>query len=140
MRIYLLFLILVATLFIAGCLQTGGPTEREYVCPDGKTTVKSISQCPAVQVEYVCPDGKTTVKSISQCPSGQVVQQQDPEMKTCEEMPDIENMPFIDSCYMGLAYKRENATLCKKLSEYRKIECYSGIATLKNDVTICDAA
>jgi hypothetical protein len=119
MKIYPLFLLLAATLILVGCVQTGGQVEKEYVCADGTTTVKSISQCPLVQ---------------------QVAVQTDPEMKTCEEMPESERVAFSDYCYMGLAYKRENVTLCKKLSESRKQECYSGLAVLKSDVTLCDGA
>jgi hypothetical protein len=117
MKVYLLFFLLVAGLFLAGCIQTGGQVQREYVCPNG-----------------------AIVTNASQCPPAQVVEQTDPEMKTCEEMPESERIPFSDYCYMGLAYKRENATLCKKLSESRRQECYSGLALLKDDVTICDAA
>ncbi len=118
MKAYLLLLILVVTLFLAGCTQTGGQVQREYVCPNG-AIVANASQCPPVQ---------------------QVVEQTDPEMKTCEGMPDIENMHFSDYCYMGLAYKRENASICKKVGEYQRASCYSGLAVLKSDVTLCDGA
>jgi len=118
MNVYLLLPLLVTVLFLAGCVQTGGQVQREYVCPNG-AIVANASQCP---------------------PAQQAAEQTDPEMKTCEEMPESERIPFSDYCYMGLAYKRENATLCKKLSESRRSECYSGLALLKDDVTICDAA
>jgi hypothetical protein len=118
MKVYILLSLLVVSLFLAGCIQTGGQLEKEYVCPDGKTTVKSVSQCPPIQG----------------------AEQQDPEMKTCEEMPESERIPFLDYCYMGLAYKRENATICKKLSESRRADCYSGLSVFESNVTICDAA
>jgi hypothetical protein len=118
MKVYLLLLLLATGLFLAGCAQTGGQVEREYVCPDVKTIVKNTAQCPPVQA----------------------AQQEDPEMKTCEEMPESERVPFADYCYMGLAYKRENATICRKLSESKRLECYYGLAVLKNDVTLCDSA
>lgn len=113
--------VLISIIFLFGCVQTGDTPEieKEYVCADGQTTVKNISQCPAVA-------------------AGAAVEI-DPEMKTCEEMPETENIQFSDYCYMGLAYKRENATICKELSQNKKLECYSYIAVLKNDVTICDA-
>lgn len=117
MKIYLLFLF-AAIIAIAACTQTESQVEREYVCPDGKTTVKIISLCPAVQA----------------------VEQKDPAIKTCEEMPEVENIPFSDYCFMGLAYKAENATLCKKVSESRRFDCYSGMAVLKSDATLCDSA
>ena len=118
MKTYLSLLLLTAVLFLAGCAQTGGQVQREYVCANG-AIVANASQCPPVQ---------------------QVVEQTDPELKTCEEMPESERTPFSDYCYMGLAYKRENATLCKKLSESRRPECYSGLAVFKSDVTLCDGA
>ncbi|MCX6776990.1 MAG: hypothetical protein NTY73_03425 [Candidatus Micrarchaeota archaeon] len=118
MKVYLLLFLSVVALFLVGCVQTGGQVQREYVCPNG-AIVTNASQCPPVQ---------------------QVVEQTDPEMKTCEDMPESDRTPFSDYCYMGLAYKRENATLCKKLSESKRLECYSGLAMLKSDVTICDAA
>ncbi|NYZ76027.1 hypothetical protein H0N98_02140 [Candidatus Micrarchaeota archaeon] len=118
MRTYLSLFLLVAVLFLAGCAQTGGQVQREYVCSNGAIVVNA-SQCP---------------------PAQQVVEQADPEMKTCEEMPESDRIPFSDYCYMGLAYKRGNATLCRKLSESRRADCYSGLALLKSDVTICDAA
>lgn len=117
-KIYSAILLLAITV-LAGCLQTESQAEKEYVCADGKTTVKSIAACPPVQVS---------------------AEQKDPYLTTCEEMPDSDRVPFADYCYMGLAYKQENATLCKKLGESRRMECYSAIASLKNDVTLCDGA
>lgn len=121
----MLLAVLISVIVLFGCVQVGnipsGLTEKEYVCADGTTIVKNISQCPATAL----------------APAAVEV---DPEMKVCEEMPEIENMQFADYCYMGLAYKRENATLCKKLSQYNKVNCYSGLAALKEDVTICDGA
>ncbi|NYZ79582.1 hypothetical protein H0N99_05555 [Candidatus Micrarchaeota archaeon] len=118
MKVYLLLFLSVVALFLAGCSQLGGQVQREYVCPNG-VIVTNASQCPPVQ---------------------QVVEQTDPEMKICEEMPDVENMHFSDYCYMGLAYKRENVSICKKISENQKASCYSGLAVFKSDATLCDGA
>lgn len=118
--------VLVSLLVLIGCIQLGGQVPGQAA--------------GQVEKEYVCADG-TVVKNVSACPAVQLAEEKDPEMKTCEDMPEVEGQAsFTDYCYMGLAYKRENATLCKKLSESRRAECYSSIAVLKEDSTICDSA
>ncbi|MBI5159401.1 hypothetical protein HY992_04735 [Candidatus Micrarchaeota archaeon] len=128
MKVCFLLLVLIAAFTLLGCIQVTNPVPGQAAGQAEK--------------EYVCADGTTVVKNVSLCPAVQLAEQADPEMKVCEDMPEVEKggAAFADYCYMGLAFKRENATICRKLSESKKMDCYSGLATLKEDAAICDAA
>jgi hypothetical protein len=125
MRLLLVALIALG-LFIFGCAQqtVQQAGETKYVCADGKTTVTNASLCPPVTTTTA------TVRTLTL----------EEELSICIDMPSTQQGSFEDICYMMLAAKHTNATLCKKVSTSMRLQCYTTLVEVKDDVEVCAGA
>lgn len=128
MRAFLVVLVALG-LFTYGCTLPSAPssetvTETKYVCPDGTTIVSAIALCPpAVPAAAVVP-----ALTLEQ------------ELSICVDMPTTQQGSFEDACYMMIAAKHENASLCKKVATSSRMQCYASIAEIKSDASVCAEA
>lgn len=104
------------------------------------------AQAPqAQQVQYVCPDGRTAVASISLCPQvtsaptarALTIEEQ---LSICMDMPSVQQGSLEDICYMLIAAKHGNTSLCRKVSTSMRSQCYNTLAEVKEDVNVCAEA
>jgi len=120
-------LLCVFGLFLLGCTQvtTEAPQTQQiqYVCADGTTTVTNISLCPAVTVQ-------PTIRALTL----------DEELSICVDMPSVQSGSMEDICYMMIAAKHENTSLCRKMSTSTRPQCYTTLAEVKGDATVCAEA
>ena len=131
MRILLIALVVLG-LFIFGCVQqpatSGGEvkTETKYVCSDGTTIVSNITLCPPV----------TQVSTPVVTPTLTLEQ----ELSICVDMPTTQQGSFEDICYMMIAAKHENTSLCRKVATNTRLQCYTSLAEIKDDANVCAEA
>jgi len=128
MKGLLVTLLCIFGLFLFGCTQLATTTipqiqPIQYVCADGRTTVANISLCPAVTVQ-------PTVRTLTL----------DEQLGICVDMPSTEQGSFEDICYMMIAAKYENTSLCRKVSTTMRSQCYNTLAEVKEDATVCAEA
>lgn len=104
------------------------------------------AQAPQTQqVQYVCPDGKTAVASISLCPAATPAPTAraltlEEQLGICADMPSTQQGSFEDVCYMMIAAKYGNTSLCRKVSTSMRSQCYNTLAEVKEDVNVCAEA
>ena len=120
-------LLCVFGLFLLGCTQvtTEAPQTQQvqYVCADGRTTVVNTSLCPAVTVQ-------PTTRTLTL----------DEQLNICVDMPTTQQGSFEDICYMMIAAKYENTSLCRKVSTSARSQCYNALAEVKGDAAVCAEA
>ena len=111
----------------------------------GCTQLTSQVQQGQQPIQYVCADGRTTVTNISLCPAVTSVPTTrtltlDEELSICVDMPTTQQGSMEDVCYMILAAKHENTSLCRKVSTNMRSQCYTTLAEVKEDATVCAEA
>jgi len=123
-------LLCIFGLFLFGCAQLTTPAPQtqqiqqvQYVCSDGKTIVASVSLCPPVT-------SVPTTRALT-------IEEQ---LSICVDMPSVQQGSLEDVCYMMIAAKHGNASLCKKVSTSMRSQCYNTLAEVKEDVNVCAEA
>ena len=120
-------LLCIFGLFLFGCAQLTTTTPQtqqvQYVCADGITTVANISLCPPVTLA-------PTIRTLTV----------EEELSICIDMPSTQSGSFEDVCYMMIAAKHENTSLCRKVSTTMRSQCYTTLAEVKEDATVCAEA
>lgn len=138
---------LLAITFLFGCTQIPGQ-QAQFVCGDGKivsdrTLCLSNAGEEKTVTKYVCSDGKTTVDSIASCPPKQeetVTLDLETELAVCSGMPETKSGSLEDACIIGIAGKREDSSLCRKVGTNQRTNCYIVVAEILGDSSKCDEA
>ena len=126
----LVSLLLVFAVLSFGCVQQ--PPAPQYVCADGRTIVSSISLCPTAAAATPSP----TAAAPTAAPAISL----ETALDVCSGMPEMQGTSIEEICVSGLAAKRADASLCKKLSYDGKRTCYQLVAKVTNNASVCAEA
>ncbi len=126
----IVFLLLAFAVLSFGCIQQ--PSGPQYVCADGRTIVSSISLCPTAAAATPAP--------AAAAPTAAPVIALETELEVCSGMPEMQGNSLEELCVSGLAAKRADASLCKKLSYDGKRTCYLLVAQVTGNASVCAEA
>jgi hypothetical protein len=137
---WVVYVLVVFSVVLSGCIEElssdGGSGGTMYVCPDGKTVVKSVDLCP--KREYVCPD-----KSIVDDPDKCNVEKDD-DVSICNKLADsysTSGYSSKDSCFLNFATSKGQPELCNRIVQtYTRSQCYTSVAQSLGNSSVCNAA
>ena len=85
-----------------------------------------------------CTSG--TQQPTQSSPAGKSTTSREVELEVCAGMPQVGEAPLDSYCYIGLAAKYKDTSLCQKMSSDVRRTCYGIIAQASNNAAVCEEA